>query len=601
MSQSRSHRVVNLPDGNAFEALERRALFNAAIFSAGVGFAAGDEPQGIVSADFNKDGNVDVAVTNYAAGTVSVLLGNGAGSLAAPVAYAASGSLSGVAVGDLNNDGKIDLVATGDDVAVLLGKGDGTFDTAVNTAAGSVPQNSVVGDLNRDGKADVVTANVLDPFASVFTGTGTGTLGTQVQPNVNNSSDVVIADFNGDGKQDLAFSLFGDENDATGTGVAVFRGNGDGSFAAGTRYAFATGERAFSLASGDFNRDGRPDLVAANGGAVGAGIPGADTLSVLINTGTSFATPIDLDSGPTPGDVTVGDFDGDGYDDIAAVTAGNVTHVFSSDGDGTFGPAVDLTLEGADECNGVAVADLNNDGRPELLVATLGSNAVTVYTNQSPFATVSGTKTLAVHGTAKADTVSVTRSGTKFVVNVNGNQQKFNRSAVTRLRIEGFAGNDVIDLGAGVKTAFVDAGSGNDRVVADEVNYTAGLAVTGGSGNDTLIGGAGNDELSGAAGKDRLIGNAGADNLFAGSGNDVVDGGAGDDVLTGSGGNDKLYGGAGADELYGGAGTDFLDAFTFATGTGTDGLDTVGGGSGTDSAVVNAADIVDAVETVDER
>src|SRR5262249_8558076 len=193
---------------------------------------------------------------------VGVLLGNGDGSFQQAITYAVGSSPRSVAVGDFNGDGNQDLaVANGGtaNVSVLLGNGDGSFQAAQNFAAGSRPGAVAGGDLHRDGKPALAVANRGSGNVSVLLGNGDGTF----QPAQNfaagaNPISVAVGDFNGDGNPDLAVA----GGTGAASGVRVLLGNGDGSFQAAQTYA--AGILPQSVAVGDFNGDGNPDLAVAN-------------------------------------------------------------------------------------------------------------------------------------------------------------------------------------------------------------------------------------------------------------------------------------------------------------------------------------------------
>jgi hypothetical protein len=137
------------------EALEDRCLLS---FSSAAMYATGAIPQAVVTADFNGDGRLDLAVANYKSSSVSVLLGNANGTFQA-AQNSATGTWPGsLAVGDFNDDGKLDL-ATGNlgavDMSVLLGNGDGTFQAPTNIYLGGYPMSMAVGDFNDDGTLDL--------------------------------------------------------------------------------------------------------------------------------------------------------------------------------------------------------------------------------------------------------------------------------------------------------------------------------------------------------------------------------------------------------------------------------------------------------------
>ena len=203
-------------------------------------------------------------------GSVGVLLGNGDGTFQAAVSYGSGGaSASSVAVADVNGDGKLDLVvanycASSDcangSVGVLLGNGDGTFQAAVPYSSGGLYTDAVVlGDLNRDGKLDLVlaseyaTSSVTNGSVGVLLGNGDGTfqavVNTSTPTPLGGIRSLALADFDGDGKLDLA----------VGAGNVLLLGNGDGTF----QTPIVLGAGGPGIAVGDFNRDGRPDLASA--------------------------------------------------------------------------------------------------------------------------------------------------------------------------------------------------------------------------------------------------------------------------------------------------------------------------------------------------
>ncbi len=222
----------------------------------------GASPNSIAAGDFNGDGIGDVAVTNINSGDVSVLLGDGTGRLI-PAAGSPVGVgfiLHSIAVGDFNGDGKQDLaIAAGgwvDGVSVLLGNGAGQF---VETAGSPVktggenPAGVAVGDLNGDGRQDLVVSNADTSDLSVLLGSGNGAFtpasGSPFAAARALAGGISVADFNADGKQDVAVGGWG-----------VLLGNGAGGLSTASGAPFPTG----AFAAGDLNGDDKPDVAVAN-------------------------------------------------------------------------------------------------------------------------------------------------------------------------------------------------------------------------------------------------------------------------------------------------------------------------------------------------
>jgi len=296
-------------------------------FQAAVPYDVGTAPRSVAVADFNGDGYPDLAVANEnvnteddvpnGPGSVSVLLGNGDGTFKAAVSYGVGTQPISVAVGDFKGDGKLDLAVANyysGTVSVLLGNGDGTFQAAATYDVGGNAFSVAVGNFNlkNNGYPDLVVANFGTTTLSVLLGNGDGTFQAAVPYEVgSNPVFVRVADFNGDGYPDLAVT-----NISSGT-VSVLLGNGDGTFQAQATYDVGT--EPYWVAVGDFNGDGKPDLAVAN--------YGDGDVSVLLGNGDGTfqaqAPPSPFGSGASPDSIAVGDFNGDGKPDLAVADEGN--------------------------------------------------------------------------------------------------------------------------------------------------------------------------------------------------------------------------------------------------------------------------------------
>lgn len=255
--------------------------------------ATGMSPQYMAVGDFNRDGILDLAVVNVVSKDVTILLGKGDGTFTrASVSPATGSGAAAIAVSDFNGDGKADLAVpntTDNTVTILLGNGDGTFTAAPSPATGSYPFDLVLADFNGDGKADLATSNG-DGTVTVLLGNGDGTFTPAASPSSGASAanSIVVGDFNGDGKADLAMTLFPGFH-VMGDTVTMLLGNGDGTFTAAAATP-PTPDDPASIVVADFNGDGRSDMAV---GADGAG----EVLLTVSQTATAAATGITLSGG----------------------------------------------------------------------------------------------------------------------------------------------------------------------------------------------------------------------------------------------------------------------------------------------------------------
>ena len=390
--------IVNLGDNNVGVLLNTTDPGAAtASFAAQHTFATGASPVSVAVTDVNGDGKADLVVVNTTDDSVSVLLnttdpGATTPSFADQQAFATGGYSYGVAAGDLNGDGKPDFVVANfnsSDVSVLLnttlpGTATPSFATQQTFATGTQPNFVVVADVNGDGKPDLVTPSLNGGTVSVLlnstsAGADTPNFATQQPFTVGLSPvSVAVADVNGDGRPDLIAT-----SSSNTVGVLLNTASPGAALSFAPLKSFATGGTPNSIAVADVNGDGKPDLVVAN--------VADNTVSVLLNTTApgaavaAFATQHTFATGSFPTFVVVADVDGDGRPDIVVANQGdnNVGVLLNNTAPGAATPsfAAQQTFATGTHPLSVAVADVNGDGRPDLVAANHDDNTVSVLLN----------------------------------------------------------------------------------------------------------------------------------------------------------------------------------------------------------------------------
>jgi hypothetical protein len=335
-------------------------------------------PVSVIAADFNKDGKLDVAILDSLP-RVSILSGLGSygfGLILPPNTTAANPE--SMAVGDFNGDGNLDIVTVGfGKISVLLGNGDLTFKPAMLQSIISTSfQKVAVGDFNKDGKLDIVVTDMdaTQTTIGVFLGNGDGTFSTS--PIILNNGDlpngVVVADFNNDGKLDIAVTNAGDGADPAN--VSIFLGDGTGGFSIQPLKPQAGVFPTF-ISAADVNLDGNLDLIVANSGN---GKPGS--ISVLLGNGNGTFQPGTLY--PLTADVqslTVSDFNNDGLPDFAAGDAAGNVSLFINLANATFSTPVP-TATGF-PAFAITSADMSGGGAADLLSATADGKTLLIFPN----------------------------------------------------------------------------------------------------------------------------------------------------------------------------------------------------------------------------
>ena len=341
-----------------------------------------NDPLSVAAGNFNGDGMSDLAVADAGNGTLQILINNGNGTFTAGNSYSSGYSDShaadipyAVITGDFNGDGKLDLAVANYDqtystgtVKIFLGNGNGTFNAGnVYSWTNCSPISIAAADFNSDTKLDLAVANYNGGMVSILLGNGDGTFSNRTNYNSGGSNlrSLAVADFNGDSKPDLAVA-----NYDNGT-VGIFLNNGDGTFPATATTYSSGGTHPRSIAVGDFNGDRKLDIAVGN--------HDSNNVGILLNkgNGTFPATATTYSSGGTnPRGVAVADFNGDGIPDVAVTNSGSTTvGILLGTGSGGFVSAAAYITGSTYGPFGITVADFNGDGLPDLAVTNSGSSA----------------------------------------------------------------------------------------------------------------------------------------------------------------------------------------------------------------------------------
>ncbi len=323
------------------------------------------QPQQPIAGDFNNDGIPDLAVpvsTGF-----DILLGNGDGTFGTPILTATSNS-GLITVGDFNGDGNLDVIFNSgpyypNSIQVFLGNGDGTFIAGSTYLSVDSESPMFAADFNGDGKLDFGVSYycISYPYScglAVFLGNGDGTFQVPTIANQAGSFGIpAVGDFDGDGTLDLAIPGY--------PGVEILLGNGDGSFQPPISYSVDGGSFNYDIATADFNGDGKLDLAVP--------VEFSNIVAVLLGNGNgTFQTETDYATNTEPNYLSVGDFNDDGKLDLAVLDSnyGNSPGYLSllqGNGNGTFQTHVDFPLDQGPV--GLVSADFNGDGRLDLAVA----------------------------------------------------------------------------------------------------------------------------------------------------------------------------------------------------------------------------------------
>jgi hypothetical protein len=334
-------------------------------------------PYDVTAADVNGDDKMDLIIVNeyddYSLSTLTVMTNNGSGGFAVSATLAVGVRPSQVVAADVNGDGKVDLICCNNrssTLTIYTNDGSGGFMLSSTPSVGLHPICVVAADVNGDGKVDLISANVDAATLTVLTNDGSGGFVISSTPDIGlHCTWLVAADVNGDGKVDL-IGAYGYDNY-----VNVWTNNGSGAFALSSTIA-AVNVGDFTTA--DVNGDGKVDLILNE--------LNNNDLVIYTNDGSGGFTSSSTNSvGGFPNYVVAADVNGDGKVDLICANWNNGStgslSVLTNNGCGGFVTAA--TLDSGFAPLSVVTADVNGDGKPDLISANFYANTVTMWLNTS--------------------------------------------------------------------------------------------------------------------------------------------------------------------------------------------------------------------------
>jgi uncharacterized protein YjdB len=361
-------------------------------FATKVDSVTGAFPNHTTYADIDGDGKVDIITNNYTAGTITVLRNTGSAgtvSFAAPVTIATLTNPSFSVAGDMDGDGKPDVVVMTTGVANIYRNtstpGTISFAAGVTSSIGSGVNIVAIADIDGDGKADIITAGSV---VSVVRNTGSiGSLSFAAHKDfavLGSTATVSAGDIDGDGKADVIVGY-------TASNISVFRNTStSGNVNFSVRQDFVSGGHSNFIGLADIDGDGKMDIISPNSGTIFSLFPNNSSVDTVI-----LGTKLDITIGNNAGAFSMGDFDGDGKADIAisSISSGGVYVYRNTSSAGSFSFATAVVFATGNGPAGVTVADMDGDGKPDIVTGNQSSNTISVLLNK-PLQPIAGATTV---------------------------------------------------------------------------------------------------------------------------------------------------------------------------------------------------------------
>ncbi|CAF0834378.1 unnamed protein product [Rotaria sp. Silwood1] len=283
-----------------------------------------------------------------------------------------------VITNDFNDDNRLDIIVANfgtNSLGMFLGNTSGLFDTQmILSMDNSRPLSMAVGNFNNDTRIDIVVANYGTDSIGILLGLNNGTFTSPIKYSTgydSNPSSIVVGDFNNDNRQDIAVANSGTNN------IGVFLGYGNAKFQSIKLYSTGLNSHTCSIATADFNRDNRLDIIVANAGT--------DNVGVFFGYGDGTFTKqmtLSTDIGSSPHSIMIADFNKDSFLDMAVANSNtNNVGVFLGYGNGTFNSMKKYPTGYGSTPQFIIAGDFNNDNQTDVVVANNGSNNVGVLLN----------------------------------------------------------------------------------------------------------------------------------------------------------------------------------------------------------------------------